>query len=294
MVTDPILSFYAREALMQQLDDQELKKLMEGNDFDIARAARRILKYRNARKRAGVSSRRLNYPIEEVLDDYLQQRTGKLVEAKRQLRKRFDGLDHTMQEKVMMAFMEQGLPLERDFIYGKLYGEGFWTDAYIPLIQKWWEKYQDFKMAKVIVKYCPREYILAHLEELEYRCNYATLCLRTGLVPDPERLQPWAYLYVLKASGRQLRPNLGEELVLKQIWQYLHEDTRDGLLRSIYVIPYVRRMMAYLGEMGMTEDILAIDAFEKRMAPVNRDEWRSAVIKAIGERFDFPVPFIGK
>ena len=38
----------------------------------------------------------------------LHDRTGKLVEAKRQLKKRFDGMDHDMQEKVMMAFMEHG------------------------------------------------------------------------------------------------------------------------------------------------------------------------------------------
>ena len=65
--------------------------------------------------------------------------------------------------------------------------------------------------AKVVVKYCPREYILAHLEELDRKCNYATLCLRTGIEPDPERLPAWTYLYVLKTSGGQLRFREGEE-----------------------------------------------------------------------------------
>ena len=281
-------------ALLESLDGHDVSMIDRCTDWTELKVLKcRMLDARKERA-ARKSSHRLNYPIEEVLDDFLNRRTGKLVEAKRQLRKRFDGLDHPMQEKVMMALMEHGHERERNFIIDKLYGEDFWADEYIPLVRKWWEQYHDGRMARVVVKYCPREYILAHLEELDHHCNYATLCLRTGMSPDPERLPSWTYLFVLKTIGGQLRFREGEEVVFKWVRQYLYEENADSKpVHSIYDIPYVRRMLAYLGEMGRVEDIIAIDSFEKRMRAVPRPDWGTSVIRAIEDEFPFP-PFVYK
>lgn len=293
MNIDPTISLFAQEALMQRLDDAELEFIAEGDDFDLGYIATKILKYRKKRAKPKNITHRLNYPIEEVLEDYVSRHTGKVVEAKRQLKKRFDGLDHDMQEKVMMALMAHGNFAERNFIYEKLYGEEFWTDDYIPLIQRWWEEFHDGKMAKVIVKYCSREYILNHLEELEGLCSYATLCLRTGLPPKEDRLNPRTYLYVLKTIGGQMGFHEGRRIVFKHIREYLYEEGEGNPVCSIYEIPYVKRMMAYLGEMGLVDEIMALDAFDKQMHPVHRKDWGTAVIKAIEEEYNFP-PFVYK
>ena len=279
-------------ALLETLDEHDLELIDQCTDwFEVKVLKGRMLDGRKERAKPRNASHRLNYPIDEVLHDFIFRPKGKVVEAKRQLKKRFDGMDHDMQEKVMMAFMAQGGEKEREFIYEKLYGDEFWVDDYIPLVQQWWEQFQDGKMGKVVVKYCPREYILAHLEELDRKCNYATLCLRTGIEPDPERLPAWTYLYVLKTSGGQLRFREGEEVVFNWVRKYLYEEASDKPVCSIYDIPYVRRMLAYLGEMGRTDDIMAIDAFEKRMKSLPRTEWGTAVIKALEEEFGFP-PFV--
>lgn len=277
-------------ALLESLDAHDIALMGRCTDwFEVRVQSKRVQDGRASRAKPKHGTRRLNYPIDEVLDDYVNHRKGKVVEARRQLRKRFDGLDHDRQEAVMLAFMEHGSQTERNFIYAKLYGEEFWTDDYIPLVQRWYEAFpDDGKLAKVIVKYCPREYILSHLEELERRCNYATLCLRTGLTPDPGRLPPWTYLYVLKTSGGQLRFREGEEVVFRWVRRYLYEESADEPVQSLYSIPYVRRMLFYLGEMGRLEDILAIDAFDQRMCSIPSEEWSTSVIKAIEEEFDFP------
>ena len=184
-------------ALLETLDEHDVELIDQCTDwFEIKVLKGRMLDGRKERAKPKNATHRLNYPIDEVLDDYVNHRNGKYVEAKRQLKKRFDGLDHDMQERVMTALMEHGGEAERNFIYDRLYGEEFWTDDYIPLVQKWWNTCPEPKLAKVIVKYCPREYILAHLEELEGLCNHATLCLRTGLEPKEEKLNPRTYLYV--------------------------------------------------------------------------------------------------
>lgn len=278
---------------MARLDDAQLSAIADGPDLDLSFHAARILKYRKRRAKPKYVTHRPNYPIEEVLDDYVSHRTGKVVEAKRQLKKRFDGLDHDMQERVMMALMEHGGLAERNLVYEKLCDEDFWTDDYIPFIEQWWEEFHDGRMARVIVKYCPREYLLAHMEELEGRCNYATLCIRTGIEPKEEKLYPRTYLYVLKTIGGQMGFHLGRRMVLKHIREFLYEEGEGRPVCSIYEIPYVRRMLSYLGEMGLAEDILALDAFDKRMRPIPRKDWGTAVIKAIEDEFEFP-PYVYK
>lgn len=281
-------------ALLETLDDHDIELIDQCTDwFEIKVLKGRMLDGRKERAKPKNVTHRLNYPIEEVLDDYVNRRKGKHVEAKRQLKKRFDGLDHDMQEKVMMALMEHGGEAERNFIYEKLYGDEFWTDKYIPLIQKWWETCPERKLAKVIVKYCPREYILEHLEELEGLCNYATLCIRTGLQPKEEKLNPRTYLYVLKTIGGQLGFHQGRRMVFKHIREYLYEEGEGEPVYCIYNIPYVKRMMAYLGEMGLVEEIMALDAFDRKMHPIPRAEWGTAVIKVIEEEFQFP-PYVYK
>ena len=274
------------ESLLQTQDSETLQLIEETATWVLGNMASRILRYR--KKKDAVSSHRLNYPIGEVLDDYINRRKGKLVEAKRQLRKRFDGLDHDMQVAVMMAVMERGQEAERSFICDKLYGEDFWTDDFVPLVEQWWEQFHDYRMARVVIKRCPREYLLRHLDELEGRGNYATLCLRTGIDPDPSKLSPWTYLYVRKCNGGQLRIREGEEAVMRQVRDYLYEEGAQKPVTSIYDIPYVRRMMNYLGQMGLVEEIMAIDAFDKRLQGTPPVEWGNAAIRAIEEEFNFP------
>ncbi len=286
--TDPELTYFAREALMQKLDNKALKELTEGVDVDLCILASRILRMRASRSRYTSAAHRLNYPIEEVLDDYVNKRKGKQVEARRQLKKRFDGQEHSVQERIMLAFMEHGGESERNFVYEKLCGEDFWVEDYTPLAQQWWEQFHDHKMARVIIRHCPREYLLGHLDELSAHGDYATLCIRTGMTPDPLKLSPQTYLWVLKSIGGQLRFREGERTVLSAVRDYMYEQQEEKPVDTIYAVPYVLRMMGYLGEMRMTADIVAIDAFERRMRTVPRKEWGNAAIKAIEDEFDFP------
>lgn len=277
------------QALLESLDDHDLALISSCTNWEIvAWKADRILKTREERRKTKNATHRLNYLFQDVLDDYIQKRRGKRREARRQLRARFDGLDHDQQEAVMMAFMRQGTYSDRELIYDKLYGDDFWIDDYIPLVEKWWEEFQDGKMAKVVVKRCSREYVLAHLEELKDRCNYASLCLKTGMTPEAEKLPYRTYLYVLKCIGGQLHFREGEETILKWVRQYLYEDEKKTLFDSIFDIPYVKRMMLYLGEMGLTDDILALEAFDKRMQDLPRLEWGTDIIQAIEEEFRLP------
>ena len=264
MFTDTDLSLFAREALLHGLDTTSLEALRDGDDLDLCLLAERVLRVRDARQRTIKRTHKLNYPIEEVLDDFIERRKGKRIEAKRQLKKRFDGQEHAMQERIMFAFMEFGSLAERNFVYDKLLDDEFWVDAYIPLVKAWWEQFGDHLLARVVVKRCGRKYILEHLDELLEHGNYASICIKSGITPDPSKLSPQTYLFVLKSIKGQLPSREGERIVLNAARDYLNK--HHVHIDSIYDVPYVRRMMGYLGEMGMVEDIKAIDTFNTLMS----------------------------
>ena len=277
------------QAILGGLDDHDLEVIGSCTDWDlISRKAERIASARKEHNKPRRITYKLNYRIEDVLDDYVNHRTGKRREAHRQLLKRFDGLDHEHQEAAMLALMSNGTDKDRAFIYKKLYEDDFWVDDYIPLVEKWFEEFHDGKICKVVVKRCSREYVIDHLEELIGHCNYASLCLKTGLTPEEGRLPYRTHLFVIKSIGGQLRFREGEETILRHIREFLYEDESKTIYDSIFDIPYVKRMMMYLGEMGLTEDILALEAFDKRMQDLPRIEWGTDIIKAIEDEFSLP------
>lgn len=283
------LSPIAIAALLESLDAHDLDLIDQCTDlYELHWQKHLIIRKREASVKQKPVPHRPNGVFDKIFDDYVNRRKGKLVEAKRQLRNRFDGLDHDMQERVMMAFMTLGHESERKFVAEKLLDEDFWEDNYIPLVQKWWEEYRERPMAGVVVKRCSREYILAHLEELEGMCNYANLCLKTGIEPKEEKLLPRTYLYVLKTNGVQLRFREGERVVLGYVREMLYEKGEDKQYEDIYGIPYVQRMMHYLGEMGLVDDIIAIDDLNQRMREMPEDQRISLAIKAIENEFSFP------
>ena len=82
-------------------------------------------------------------------------------------------------------------------------------------------------------------------------------------------------------------------MVFKHIREYLYEEGEGEPVHSIYDIPYVKRMMAYLGEMGLVDDIMALDTFDRQMRSIPRKDWGTVVIKAIEEEYEFP-PYVYK
>lgn len=283
-----MLHIYSVSAILESLDEHDLGLIEQcTNWFAVHFQKQMLLEGRDKRAKYKVQVR-LNAPIEEMLDDYVSRRKGKVTEARRQLRKRFDGLDHDIQEKIMMAFMASDLESDRKFIAAKLYGDDFWVDNYIPLVERWWEELHDGFMAKVVVKRCSREYILKHIEDLEGKCNYATLCLKTGMQPKEGTMPARTLLYVLKTVGGQLEFRQGERVVLGYIREMLYENGEKEHYEGIYDIPYVKRMILYLGEMNLLEDILTLDAFDHRMREMPDWQRTNLAIKAIEEEFDFP------
>ena len=72
----------------------------------------------------------------------------------------------------------------------------------------------------------------------------------------------------------------GWKAVLDVVREYLRKEDTEIEYATIYSVPGVYGMLIYLGQEGKTEDILALDAFDRRYLHVPREEWAGTVIQA--------------
>lgn len=73
----------------------------------------------------------------------------------------------------------------------------------------------------------------------------------------------------------------GWKAVLDAVREYLLKEDAQIEYATIYSIPGVYGMLIYLGQEGKAEDIIALDAFDRRYLNVPMEEWAGTVIRAI-------------
>lgn len=60
-----------------------------------------------------------NNPIATVIKNYLDKKSGKVTESRKEIQRRFFGLDWKDQKKIMSAFLDAGKS-DRDWAYSRL------------------------------------------------------------------------------------------------------------------------------------------------------------------------------
>lgn len=274
----PFLDGPVTNALLTLLDDQWLDRVSEDlSHEDIYWNVRRIQDWRKRVAKEAKAKDPVNLPAEALLDDYAERRKGRIVEARKQLRRRFDGLDHDMQFAVAEAFLYQDCKSDRDFIYGKLVSGVFWDDSLQKTVESLWERTGDRKLAVVVARRARKEFVRAHFSDLEHWCPYADLCIGVGEVPDKMRMSPWTYLFVMSRIGGKLKPMEGRRIILDVIRDYIHSDEEKPARLDVFDIPHVSRMLLYLGALKEFDEICAIQRVATAIAKVPEEDWEGII-----------------
>ena len=211
-------------SLMESLDDHDLEQIQEAvGDPRVRWYAGRIKEWRkqHLREKAALDPNNLN--ARKLLKDYKERKKGKIVEARRQLRRRFDGLDHDLQVEVAKAFLLQPCKTDRDFMYRKLTSHVFWDESLLEVVKHLWETTFETGLAQVVAQRAERDYVRKYYSMLVGKCRYGDLCIKMGEVPEKGRLSPWSYLYVMSLTGSKLKPKEGRQAVLGVVLDYLHD-----------------------------------------------------------------------
>jgi len=230
---------------------------------------------------------RRNTPARTLLKRYLDKKSGKVGEARSEIKYRFDYLDWSVQKRIMTAFLASG-KTDREWAYTKLLK--YWDDSFAPVIESLWNQYHEPKCSWTIIRHFPEDYLLKNMDLLSAENNYYFICRRLGNKPDfnidKTRLAPLDYLSVLYSTGR----DIDKKEALDMLYELIGNHCSTGLIiielgnphnitRNIGFNPRdirdVRRAIYYLQEMGKSE---ATETFTN---------WCNFVAKEIKESSEF-------
>lgn len=267
-------------ALVESLDDHDLVQIREAvDDVHVHGRSEQIEKWRKQSAREAKVRDPYNQNARKLLKDYSERRKGKIVEARRQLRRRFDGLDHDLQVEVAKAFLQQTCRTDREFMYKKLTSGIFWDGCLLGIVKNLWETTFDPGLAQVIAMRAERDYVKPYYKILVGKCRYGDLCIKIGEVPEKERLTPWSYLFVMYAIKGKLKPKEGRQTVLGVVLDYLHKTSEVIETLDIFEVEHVKMMMLYLGMQGAIDEIMAIQHAARRLAEAPPEAWEEIIVE---------------
>ena len=154
------------------------------------------------------AKRKHNTPIATLIKNYTNKGSGKVCSSRKEIIKRFFGVDWRHQKQILFAFLQSGSS-DREWAYMKLFS--CWDDCFIPTLQELWEKHQEIPLSWLVIRFFPKEYVMTHLEELSVGRNYFFICKRLvndwDFVLDKTRLNEADLLYVRKMIGETVTEN---------------------------------------------------------------------------------------
>ena len=129
-----------------------------------------------------------NRPISTVIKWFVDKESGHVSEARKEIRRRFSGVDWKYQKKILLASLAS-CETDRTWAYPKLLD--CWEDSFAPIIEDLWNTYHEKRCSWVIIRFFPKEYIRANMDNLLVdERNYYFICRRMAdeedFVIDPK------------------------------------------------------------------------------------------------------------
>lgn len=178
-----------------------------------------------------------NRPISTVIKLWMDKESGHVSEARREIRRRFFGLDWKDQKKILLASLASG-ETDRTWAYPKLFD--CWEDSFAPIIEELWNKYHEERCSWVVIRFFPKEYIKANMDSLlVHERNYYFICRRMAdekdFVIDPKLF--WEVEDYFKAMAICQKPAPKSEL-LDTMYTVVHDLCKIGIAQGYYDVMY--------------------------------------------------------
>ena len=231
--------------------------------------------------------RKRNTPIATLIKNYINKKSGKVPESRKEIQRRFDYLDWKDQKKIMQAFLESG-KADRLWAYSKLLDN--WDKSFEPRIKELWEQPHEGISSWVVIRYFPTKYLSQNIDKFTDDRDYYFICLRLAedksYIIDRSKLSITDYLSVLYHTGRPLSDDEARDLLYKTVHDVC---TEDGDYPQLAWHPYggkdyvigpilfqdVNLAVYYLRKMNLTD---VVHQFER---------WNEGVQSAIFDSPDF-------
>lgn len=172
-----------------------------------------------------------NKPIATVIKNYIDKQSGKVTESRKEIQRRFFGLDWKDQKRIMFAFLDAGKS-DRDWAYSRLLD--LWDGSFEQKISDLWAKYHEFRCAWIIIRHFPLDYIKNNIDQFKDDRDYYFICLRLAkdknYIIDRTKLSKTDYLALLYHTEREITDNEARDYLYSIVHDYC---LKDSLLRSL-------------------------------------------------------------
>lgn len=214
-------------------------------------------------------NKKRNTSSDLLLKRFTNKKSGKVEEARKEIKARFNYLDWSVQKRILYAFLSSG-KTDRAWAYAKLLR--YWDDCFIPVIESLWNQYHEIKCSWPIIRHFPEEYVSKNLDLLSNGDNYYFICRRLAHHPgfhiDRSRLTITEYLSVLNSAGRRIDMKDALDTLFELVGYYCSVGVNMidiacpiPIIRLIGLNPMdirgIRRAMRNLDEMGC-KDVLGL------------------------------------
>lgn len=162
--------------------------------------------------------RKRNTPIATLIKNYINKKSGKVPESRKEIQRRFDYIDWKDQKKIMQAFLESG-KTDRIWVYTKLLDN--WDKSFEPRVKELWEQSHEGISSWVVIRYFPTQYLSQNIDKFTDDRDYYFICLRLAedknYIIDRSKLSITDYLSVLYHTGRSLSDDEARDLLYKTV-----------------------------------------------------------------------------
>ena len=201
-----------------------------------------------------------NETIDTVLGRFLDKRSKRVSESRKELQRRFEYASFSEQKKIIKAFLRSNCVSDIEWAAGQ--ANKLWDNSYIDYIKETFKRKPVESLAITIIRHMPIDYVRA-LESQLVMFSRSEYCIRLAEESDnlicKYDLNIFEILYIKARIGGKVK--LTELQVEYRFFKFIYSFCQNVLLGiyrfedSIVSIPWIRRALWALGELGY-RDIL--------------------------------------
>ena len=279
------------KALVHTLNKEELlrlqKKLKRGTSkWSVGNGL-----YEEAAKVLNKIQPHKNESISALLNAFTDKQSGKVAEARAELRDRFGKQSFQMQRKILKAMLSASKQ-DRVWTYKQL--GNVWDDYFFEDVKNLWEQYHEKECGAMIIKHFPMEYVYDNLSALDIRGNYTNLCIKliqhAKFQIDKKRLKEAPvfygspeveYLYILAKSKSKIEEGEATHTLFNQMAVFINIiNTHDAPPKYLFNRSYnferqieernvstkhfdfVTGILWCMGELGLVDELIAFEEWD--------------------------------
>jgi hypothetical protein len=216
-----------------------------------------------------------NRPIASLIKLYLDKKSGKVSDARKEIQKRFDYLDWKDQKRIILAFLQSGKS-DREWAYGKIYRQ--WDDCYLEPLKALWERNHENVCAWSVIQHFPIEYVRENASQLEEVNGYYHLCQRLAEEPsykiNRSKLRDKEYLLVKLNTHREVTEDEAKDIFFRSLHDFcltepewifrVHRKSRGGAF-SIEDIDFMNSLKYIFQFLGLDDVVRFVEDWNEHV-----------------------------